>query len=180
MGMGELNEHLRSLRTLSEEPFVIEAYESACQRFGWTTTRERFTGYGSGFDCYGPPGPPIFTACFDEGEQCAALGILAVGESIEDPIFRVDTKDALDEAFNEANKLAVEILGRAEESGRYSCEGSPESYPFAYWRYANAYLVLLEFPETDYSNDPSLDVRLVPIGKRARLQLPLQSNLPTF
>lgn len=183
METGNLVPLLPIMSALADVPYRLETFEASLKSIGWQTTRERFEDAGAhGFDCWDKPGPGLFVACFDKGDECTALGIQAVGEwSPEEAItwrdYYVADKGELTRAFEDCLRVAIRHYGQPDAKGMYGVSFKEELFAYAYWVHEYSFLALLIYPETDLSSDPSLDLRIIPRHGSDKLVLPLTSTI---
>jgi len=116
-------------------------------------------------------------AIFEEDETSAGLSIGAVGDHCEDPDFYVADKEELDKVFSRVLQITVSTYGPPSETGQYQREFESGLSQFACWVYSQAFLLLIEHCQQEYSNDPSLEFRLIPRLGKDSPNVPFQTDL---
>lgn len=164
------------LVSLASSPFTLQSYESYCRKLGWKIESNDLAPH-TYFGAWTTEPKFFFRLTTNDDETSAGLAVCAVGADSEDPSFYVENKRLLSKAFTQALECSRNVLGEPLEAGEYYCESVSEAYHFAYWGFSDANLILVEHNETEFSNDPALELRLFPVIDCKPLKFPLQTKL---
>jgi hypothetical protein len=167
--------HFIRLATL---PFDQTTHKRYVDSIGWISTREKWWPES----CFKVRFDDIdrdLVAVYKESEAGIAIGLYALTEERVTYEFAVATRIDFDKVFFEVLATIAPVVRNVPTSGTYNSQFDGFTYRYAYWRFAHAFITLVQHFQGDgnFGHDANLDLFIVPRLDTDHLQFPLETNI---